>query len=562
MKRVVLVAATAVVIGLGAWAYLHGGSGGNAPKYQVARVERGRLSATVSASGTLAAVTTVQVSSQVSGQIKQLLADFNSPVRRGQVIARLDPASFETRVNQARAEIESAEATVGNHEAQVERALAEIENARGALAEAKANTARAQVVVVDARRDLDRKEELLRGGLIARSERDTAHTLHAAAVTQVDGALAREQSALSAIRAGEAQVRVLTAMLRSARAQVKQKQGALDQALVDLGHTTIRAPIDGIVVSRAVDVGQTVAASLQAPTLFTITGDLGRMQVETSVIEADIVRIEVGARATFTVDALPRQPFEGRVVQVRKAAQNIQNVVTYTVLVAADNSGGRLLPGMTANVKLIVVERTQVLKVPNAALRFRVPEAAAAAAERAPADAGGAGTMAPSAGGAAGSEGSSTRERLVSSLGLTPAQQQTLDRILADSREARRALKQTVASDDQRTAEEKKLRDVRRARIREILTPEQRARYDQVPSGGGTPSEGSATAGRVWVPGANGQPRAVTLTLGLTDGSATEVLRGDLAEGQEVIVGLAGSTPEPKQKRASGKGGREPRLGL
>jgi len=270
---------------------------------------------------------------------------------------------------------------------------------------------------------------------------------------------------------------VAEAMLVSARAQVEQKDAGLKQAQVDLDHTTIRAPVQGVVVSRQVDVGQTVAASLQAPVLFTIAQDLTKMQVETSVDEADIGRIKLDDRATFTVDAFPGETFEGTVTQIRKAGQIVQNVVTYTVVVAVDNPAGKLLPGMTANVKLVVAEKPSVLKVPNAALRFRPPGAEAAAPSGSP---GG-----PVAGGAA------------------PSKKKNADRPAKDPK----------LSEDHA----KKL------------------------------------AGRVWILGPDGKPAPVRLALGLSDGSFTEVLRGDLKEGQEVIVGLAGSVgggaKKPKSER-------------
>ena len=269
------------VVGAGVWAYssLHGRAGASA--YRLARVERGPLTSTVSATGALNAVITVQVGSQISGQIKQLLADFNSKVRRGDVVARIDPETFE----------------------------------------AKAQTAKAQVAVVDARRDLDRKAELFARQLIAKSELDTAQAAHDSAVAQLDSARAHEEAFASAIQSAVAQQRVAEAAVTSARAQVKQKQAALRQAKVDLDHTTIRAPVDGIVISRAVDVGQTVAASLSAPTLFTIAQDLTKMQVEASVAEADVGQISLAQPATFKVDAFPREAFTGKVVQIRKAAQ-------------------------------------------------------------------------------------------------------------------------------------------------------------------------------------------------------------------------------------------------
>ncbi|MEK7715603.1 MAG: efflux RND transporter periplasmic adaptor subunit, partial [candidate division NC10 bacterium] len=344
MKRILSLVIVAALVGGGVWAYLYTQSTGNAPKFRLGRVERGALTAAVSATGNLAAVITVQVGSQVSGQIKELFVDFNSVVKKNQVVARIDPDIFEAKVNQAKAEVESARAAVLNQQAQVERAKADVENSRAALAEAKAQTAKAQIAVLDTKRDVDRKTELYGRQLIARSDMDTAQANHDSALAQLDSARAKEQALAAAILSAAAQLKVAEAALESARAQVRQKQAALQQAQVDLDHTTIRAPVDGVVVSRAVDVGQTVAASLQAPILFTIAQDLTKMQVETSVDEADIGRIKLEDRATFTVDAFPGETFTGVVTQIRKAAQIIQNVVTCTVVVAVSNPSGKLLP--------------------------------------------------------------------------------------------------------------------------------------------------------------------------------------------------------------------------
>jgi HlyD family secretion protein len=293
------------------WGYLYAQSRGSVPKFRTVRVERGPLTAAVSATGNLNAVITVQVGSQVSGQIKDLLVDFNSIVKKNQVIARIDPDIFTAKVNQAKADVESAKATVLNQEAQVERARADVENARAAYAESKAQTAKAQVAVVDAKRDFDRKTELFARRLIARSDLDSSQAAHDSALAQVDSAKAHEQALDSAIQSATAQLRVAQAMLVSARAGVDQKTAGLKQAQVDLDHTTILAPVDGVVVSRQVDVGQTVAASLQAPILFTIAQDLTKMQVETSVDEADIGRLKLDDRANFTVDAFPGRDVHG-----------------------------------------------------------------------------------------------------------------------------------------------------------------------------------------------------------------------------------------------------------
>jgi HlyD family secretion protein len=539
MKRIVSVVVVAALVGAGVWGYFYTQSRGNAPRYRTARVEQGPLTSAVSATGNLNAVTTVQVGSQVSGQIKELLADFNTLVKKNQVIARIDPEIFEAKVNQAKADVSSAQASILNQEAQVQKAKADVENARAALAEAKANTAKAQVAVGDARRDLDRKTQLFTRELIAKSDLDSSQAAHDSALALLDAGRAKEQSLAAGIQSAAAQLRVTEAQLQSARAQVDQKRAALVQAQADLDHTTIRAPVDGVVVSRAVDVGQTVAASLQAPTLFTIAEDLTKMQVEVSVDEADIGRIKLEDRASFTVDSFPGQTFTGTVMQIRKAAQVVQNVVTYTVVVAVDNPGGRLLPGMTANVKMIVAEKPNVLKVPNAALRFRPagsdagPAAGQGGSAAGPTDAAGSSGR---PGGAGRPSPEQIRERLVKGLGLGTEQQKKLDPILADSRQQMVALQ--GLPDMERQGQARKIREATRGRIREILTPEQRAKYDELAAGGGDPRSGAP--GRVWVLEGD-KVKAVALTLGISDGSATEVLRGELREGQEIIVGTAGA---------------------
>ena len=528
MKRVVSLAVVAALVGAAVWGYLYAQSRGSVPKFRMARVERGPLTAAVSATGNLNAVITVQVGSQVSGQIKELLVDFNSLVKKDQVIARIDPDIFVAKVNQAKADLDSAKATVLNQEAQIERARADVENARAALAESKAQTAKAQVAVTDAKRDFDRKTELFARKLIARSDLDSSQAAHDSAIAQVESAKAHEQALDSAIQSATAQLRVAQAMLVSARAQVEQKNAALKQSQVDLDHTTIQAPVDGVVVSRQVDVGQTVAASLQAPVLFTIAQDLTKMQVETSVDEADIGRLKLDDRANFTVDAFPGETFTGTVTQIRKAPQVVQNVVTYTVIVGVENPSGKLMPGMTANVKLVVAQKPSVLKIPNAALRFRP-----AGVEAAPA--------APPPGSAASIGPPSTeqrREYLVKGLSLTEEQQKKLEPILQDSREQLRDLQGLPEWGFRQKAQ--KIREAQRTRIREILTDEQKVRYDEMTAS--TREARSGIAGRAWIIGPDGKPAAITLTLGLSDGASTEVLRGDVREGQDVIVGSVGAS--------------------
>src|SRR5437867_129135 len=458
MKRILGLSAVILLVAVGVWGYFYVQSRGQGQGYRLARVERGPLTAAVSATGNLNAVITVQVGSQVSGQIRELLVDFNSIVKKGQVIARIDPELFEAQVNQAKADVEAAQAAVLNQTATVEKARADVENARAALAQGKAQTAKAQAAMADARRIAERNEELFKKNLIAQADRDTAQANADQAVAQLEASAANENSLAAMIRSSLAQLRVQEAGLASARAQVANKQANLKQAQINLDHSVIFAPVDGVVVSRQVDVGQTVAASLQAPVLFTIAQDLTKMQVETSVDEADIGRIRVEDRAAFTVDAFPGETFTGTVTQIRKAPQVVQNVVTYTVIVGVENPSGKLMPGMTANVKLVVAQKPNALKVPNAALRFR-PAGVEAPTPSAPA----AGGAASGAGSGGPPSAEQIRERLVKGLNLSDDQQKKLEPILQESSEQRRGLQ--WLPDAERRSKAQKIREAQRARI-------------------------------------------------------------------------------------------------
>jgi HlyD family secretion protein len=574
MKRVLSLVVVVIVVAAAVWGYLYAQSRGNAPKYRTARVERGALTAAVSATGNLNAVILVQVGSQVSGQILVLNADFNTVVRKGQVIARLDPAMFQAQVNQAKAQLDAAKAAVNNQEAAVEKTRADLLNTQAALASAKAQTLKAQVSVVDAKRNLGRQGDLRRRNLTAQADLDTAQVAHDAALAQYDATQAQEHAQAASVTSAEAQLKVVQAQLASARANVEQNVANLRQADINLEHTVIMAPVDGVVVSRNIDVGQTVAASLQAPTLFTIAQDLTQMQVETAVDEADIGRIRVDGPATFTVDAFPGDTFRGQVTQIRKAAVMTQNVVTYTVVVGVNNADGKLLPGMTANVKLAYAEKADVLKVPNAALRFRPPGvesgpvgggpggpggrggpgAAALGAPRSPGEPGATGRGGP--GGPGGQSMEEIRDRLVKQLGLSKDQQAKLEPILQAGRERTRGLRELPEAE--RRARIQQSREETRKKIREILTPEQQAKYDESPRGGGAGGgeQLRTFTGRIYVVDGDGKPKAMAVTLGISDGSFTEVTATDLKDGTEVIVGLSG----PGGQRPSGGG--QPRLKL
>ena len=316
MKKILAGVAVVVMIAIAAVLFFRGK--GNGVKFRTERVARGAIQSTVTATGAVNAVVNVLVGTQVSGTIKSLYADFNSPVKKGQLIAQIDPATFDAQVAQARANVLSA----------------------------RANLDKAVATEVDSKRTMERNRQLFSRNLIARSDLDTAETNYETARAQVS----------------------------AARAQVAQTEAALRTSEINLRYTRIVSPVDGTVVSRNVDVGQTVAASFQTPTLFTIAKDLTKMQINSNVAEADIGRVRVGQPVEFTVDAYPDFIFKGSVSEVRNAPITVQNVVTYDVVVRVDNADLKLKPGMTANISVIIASKNDVLRIPNAALRFRMSE--------------------------------------------------------------------------------------------------------------------------------------------------------------------------------------------
>src|SRR5438552_6856623 len=328
MKRALIGLLIVAAVGAGAGAYyIRRG----APEMQVltSPITRGDVIDTVGATGTLQAVTTVQVGSQVSGNISWLGADFNTIVKRGQVVARLDPSLFE---------------------AQVEQSKANLMQTRANLTKAQSDLERTKVQLTDAQQKYTRAKELSARSLLPQSDLDAAKI----AVDSAQAMLASQQATVA-----------------QAQAAVTQSQASVNQNQVNVDHTIITAPIDGIVTQRSVDVGQTVAASMQAPTLFVIAADLTKMQVNANIDEADIGRIRPNQPVTFRVDAYPGEEFQGAVSQVRLQPAVVQNVTTYGTVIDVPNSLLKLKPGMTANVKVEIAKRTDVMRVPNAALRFR-----------------------------------------------------------------------------------------------------------------------------------------------------------------------------------------------
>ncbi|HBG93109.1 MAG TPA: efflux RND transporter periplasmic adaptor subunit [Nitrospiraceae bacterium] len=316
MKKILI--GIAIVIVLGIVVFFAFRKKENGLNFRTEKISRGDIVETVTASGNVNAVTTVLVGTQVSGTIKTIYADFNSPVKKGQLIAQIDPAIFEAQVEQARANLLSA----------------------------KANLEKADASFIDAKRTMERNKALFSKDLIARSEVDTAETNYETSKAQIN----------------------------ASKAQVAQSEASLKVAETNLRYTRIISPVNGIVVSRNVDVGQTVAASFQTPTLFTIAQDLTKMQIDTNVAEADIGKVKQGQDVEFNVDAYTGVIFKGKVSQVRNAPINVQNVVTYDAVILVGNPELKLKPGMTANVSIIISAKKDILRIPNAALRFTMPD--------------------------------------------------------------------------------------------------------------------------------------------------------------------------------------------
>jgi HlyD family secretion protein len=452
-KKKAAIGVGVAAVALGAFVALRarGGDDG-APGFQTAEAARGRIAAQVTATGTLSPVVEVQVGSQVSGRIASLGADFNDRVTKGQVIATIDPQLFETEVARARANLTVAQASV-------ERAEAELR---------------------DAKQKSERADAMVREALVAQADADTA------------------KASFDAAAAGVA----------SAKAQLSQARAALSQAQTNLGYTTIVSPIDGVVISRDVDVGQTVAASLQAPTVFTIAEDLAKMEVHTSVAESDVGSLTTGMAVEFTVDAFPQDRFRGTVKQVRYSPTTVSNVVTYDAVVAVENPDLKLRPGMTANVTFVIEERADALGVPNAALRYRPSPA------------------------------------VLARYGYDEAQ---LKQMFGKPSEGKPA-------DGERPATEGKRR----------TADGKRAPADgERPTGDAQAADGKrdrrpSNRRMVWRLGADGRPTPVPIETGISDGRTTEVVGGELAPGDRLITGVEGEEAAPTTPGNQGGARRGP----
>ncbi|GJL96927.1 MAG: hypothetical protein DHS20C06_07440 [Hyphobacterium sp.] len=444
-------------------------------------VEIADIRRAVAATGAVRARVTVEVGSQLSGQIAELTVDFNSPVEAGQIIARIDPQSYETRVREAEASVATAQAQVSLQRAGLQRVDANL-----AVAED----------------EFERVESLHDRGIASNAAFETA------------------EAALESARSERA---VALAQIANAQATLQQREATLNGAQIDLDRTIIRAPIDGVVINRAVDVGQTVAASMSAPVLFTIAQDLSVVQIDAQVDESDIGQVRPSQTASFTVDAFPGHNYDGEVDQVRLAATNESNVVTYTVVITANNPGQRLLPGMTANIDIVTGEREGVLAVPNSALRFRPSgdlEALARPAETPQQRSEGDRRGGPGGGGG-------MLDRLAEQLDLTDSQR-------ADAQQAIRAAfgqMQARAQSSGQRPDRNAINQLMATALRGVLSAEQMTLFQQMQA-----ENAETRPASVWVETADGALEERRIRIGVSDGRHTEVVGGDLEAGDAVVT--------------------------
>lgn len=501
IRRAVVAAVLLAIAGGGYYFYRQRNAEAEAAAYRTAKVERGDIRVAISATGALAAISTVDVGSQISGQVTDVLVDFNDRVTKGQVIAKIDPSTYQAQIAQGSAQVNSA----------------------------RAGLATAQATLRNAELDFQRKSALVERQLVARSDADLARS-------------ARDQA---------------RAQVASAQAQINQQIASTQTSRLNLERTVIRAPVDGVVLTRTVEPGQTVAASLQSPVLFQIAEDLSKMEIVLAIDEADIGQVKAGQSVSFTVDSFPDRQFRGKVQQVRLSATNTSNVITYPVVVSVDNAEQILLPGMTANAEIEVSRRDDVLRVSNAALRYKpAEEDAAAQAQAGPGGPGGQG------GGARGGVAADL-PRVAQQLKLSPQQQAVFDAALEAMKQRSAARQATPAANGGGStlfgggrgpggggggivirggggsagaalgAMRQRMQErfnQQFAEFRAALDPQQQARWD---------SEVAALLNARRAPLyklVNGKPEPVVVRVGASDGSWTEV-SGNIQQGDEVVVG-------------------------
>jgi HlyD family secretion protein len=535
MRRVITIGLV-IVAGMAALLYFFPDwSGAPAESaYRLVRADRGEIVARVNATGTINPITTVIVGSQLSGQVVEILADYNSEVKENQIVARLNSDQIRAKLDAAKADLDQMKATKLVQQGLIEKVKADTDRARAAQADMEAQVARNEALLADAERIFQRQQDLKTRGFVAEATYDTARATRDAQTAALNSSRAQVNSAKAQIAGLAADLLVADANLQAVIAQIAQREATVRQIDVDLRNSDIRSPVSGVVVQRNVELGQTVAASLQAPTLFLIADDLHHMEIAASIDETDVGRITPGQKVSFTVTAYPGRTFEGKVKQVRLGSQNVQNVVIYTTIISIDNPRLELLPGMTANLRVETDRRDNVVRIPNAALRWRPPSltpeppGAATGVEQSPGQ--------PSRRGEANAGGNSAElvETVKSEIKLEPDQVKEIDAALADMRKSFAA-----GGEQDPAARRERVRAARgdlEARIIAILDAPQRAKFDEIKTRLAERGSRATQTGRIFVLGRDGKPQGVTLRIGATDGAFTEVVSGFEA-GREVIIG-------------------------
>ena len=491
-------------------------------EYRLASVEKGNVKAIVSSTGTLNPINTVKVGSQVSGTIKELYADFNSPVKKDEVIALIDPSFYEAQLGQARAQLLIAKAGLQESRKSITAARAGVESAEAQITSAQATLKEAEL-------KYKRLSSLENGAIVAKSDLDTA-------LAKRDNAQAAVEMAEAQLRSSKANLNRVLAQQKGAEALIEQRKASLNLAEIQLRYCTITSPISGVVIERHVDVGQTVAASLQSPTLFTIAEDLSSMQVEADVSEADVGQIASGQDVEFTVDAFPEQKFKAKVRQVRNSATSIQNVVTYKIIADVKNESHLLRPGMTANVNIITADVSDVLKAPNAAFRFKPPgEVKEPSSQRIP----------------------PVKERqsfkhTVEKLELDKDQAEEYAGIVEEAdAKLRQVYSLPEGERDLQSAWRNYFTGIGR-NLYQILKPEQYGLFSEyvqeLRAMGEKRRQSKLRRAKVYVLDDAGQPEAVSVMAGISDDNQTQIVSEEIKEGDQVITGLIFNGKSKKKK--------------
>ncbi len=548
MRKALLSIAALAGLGFAAWHFV-----GNQPSraanevaWRTATVERGSIIAAVNATGTINPTATAIVGSQVSGQVLEILADYNSAVKAGDVLARLNVEQVSARLDAARADLAQSRAQNLIQRAQADKTRADIQRLTATRADAQANIKKAEAQLADAERTLQRLATLAAQRIAsevalqqARLGAQTAAASRDQAAAQLRGIEAQEQALAAELRIAESQI-------VAGEALIAQREAVVRQIEVDIRNAEIRSPVDGVVIQRNIELGQAVAASLQAPTLFLVAQDLSRIEIYANIDEADVGRVQEGQAVAFNVAAFPAREFSGTVKTVRLGSQNVQNVVIYTAVIAVDNADLSLKPGMTATLRIFTERRENILRVANAALRWRPPgeQPAPAAATQSAVPNPFSAAPAPPPGQPGGQNAQRQMlERLAVELKLDEAQRKQLEGF---AREARQAAMADGAAETPQARRERgrvvalaigeKLRPILRADQAPLLEAWMAERTAQLQGSAGVP-------GRIYLLDADGKPALTQVRLGATDGAFTEILSG-AQEGQKAIIG-GGARPKP-----------------